>query len=69
MPWPFIRSAFASVSQLAIIPMQDLLALGRGNRMNMPGTTEGNWGWGFSWEQLPPDLTERLQRMTKLYGW
>ncbi len=68
MPWPFIRAALASVAQLTIIPMQDLLALGRGNRMNTPGTTQGNWGWRFSWEQLPPDLAERLKRMAKLYG-
>jgi len=68
MPWPFVRCALASVAQLAIIPMQDLLALGHGNRMNTPGTTEGNWSWRFSWEQLPPDLTERLRRLTRLYG-
>jgi 4-alpha-glucanotransferase len=68
MPWPLIRSAFASVSQLAIVPMQDVLALGRGYRMNTPGTVEGNWRWRFSWEQLPPDLMERLARMARLYG-
>ncbi len=68
MPWPLIRCALASPSQLAIIPMQDVLGLGRGNRMNMPGTTTGNWTWRFSWEQLPPALAERLRRLTKLYG-
>ena len=68
MPWPLIRCAFASSSQLAIIPMQDVLGLGRGNRMNTPGTTSGNWTWRFSWAQFPPALAERLQRLTKLYG-
>ncbi|MHB8535329.1 MAG: 4-alpha-glucanotransferase [Sulfuricaulis sp.] len=68
MPWPFIRAALASVSQLAILPMQDLLALGRGHRMNRPGTTEGNWNWRFTWEQCAPDLTERLRRMLGMYG-
>ncbi|MBI3547294.1 MAG: 4-alpha-glucanotransferase [Gammaproteobacteria bacterium] len=68
MPWPLIRAALSSVSQLAIIPMQDLLSLGRGHRMNTPGTTAGNWRWQFNWEQLPPDLTERLRRLTGLYG-
>jgi 4-alpha-glucanotransferase len=68
MPWPLVRAALASVSQLAIVPMQDILALGRGQRMNTPGTTEGNWSWRFAWEQLPPDLTERLMRMAWMYG-
>lgn len=68
MPWPFIRSALASVAQLAIVPMQDALALGRGHRMNTPGTMTGNWYWRFAWEQLAPDLTERLRRMARLYG-
>ena len=68
MPWPIIRAALVSVSQLAIIPMQDLLTLGRGQRMNTPGTSEGNWGWRFSWEQLSPGLAERLKRMADGYG-
>jgi 4-alpha-glucanotransferase len=68
MPWPLVRAALASVSQLAIVPMQDILALGRGQRMNTPGTTEGNWSWRFAWEQFPPDLTERLLRMARMYG-
>ena len=68
MPWPLIRAALASVSQLTIIPMQDVLALGRGYRMNTPGTTEENWRWRYTWEQLPPDLTERLRRLARLYG-
>lgn len=68
MPWLLIRAALASVSQLAIMPMQDVLALGRGYRMNTPGTTTGNWRWRYTWEQLPPDLTDRLRRLARLYG-
>ena len=68
MPWPLLRAVLASVSQLAIIPMQDILELGRGQRMNTPGTTAGNWGWKFTWEQVAPGLGERLRRMTRLYG-
>jgi 4-alpha-glucanotransferase len=68
MPWPLVRAALASASQLAIMPMQDILGLGRGQRMNTPGTTEGNWSWRFRWEQIAPDLGERLLRMARLYG-
>lgn len=69
MPWPLIRSALASPARLAIVPMQDILGLGPGHRMNTPGTTsEGNWRWRFSWEQLSAQSTERLAAFTRLYG-
>ncbi len=67
-PWPLIRSTLASVANIAIIPMQDILGLGAGNRMNIPGTTEGNWSWRFSWDQLPKDLGTRLHHLLKLYN-
>lgn len=68
MPWPLIRAALASVGRLAVIPMQDLLGHGRGHRMNTPGTASGNWGWRFSWDQLPPDLAAGMKRLVGLYG-
>ncbi len=40
-----IRAALASVSRLAVFPMQDLLGLGSEARMNLPGTSVGNWTW------------------------
>ncbi|MDX1253254.1 MAG: 4-alpha-glucanotransferase [Gammaproteobacteria bacterium] len=68
MPWPLMRCAFASVARLAVIPMQDALALDGEHRMNLPGTTEGNWRWRFSWEQIPDDLSSCLRRMVEMYG-
>lgn len=69
MPWPLIRAALMSVARLAIVPMQDLLGLGHGQRMNTPGTTNnGNWKWKFSWSDVAPDLAERMRRLVKLYG-
>ena len=50
--WPFIQTAFACVSRLAVIPMQDLLDLPSRARLNRPGTTEGNWQWRFSINDL-----------------
>jgi 4-alpha-glucanotransferase len=35
--------------------------------MNTPGTIEGNWGWGFEWRDVPPDLGDRCRRMSELY--
>jgi 4-alpha-glucanotransferase len=68
MPWPIMRSAFASVARLAVVPMQDVLALGSADRMNMPGTTSGNWQWRFRWEQLEEGLDERIMHLCRLYG-
>lgn len=68
MPWPLIRACFASVGQWAIIPMQDILMLDNNHRMNVPGTTSGNWQWRFSWEQLPLDMPSRLRHLAQLYG-
>lgn len=68
MPWMLNRMALSSVAGLAIIPMQDLLGLDSGHRMNTPGTTEGNWGWRFDWSQVWPELAGDLRNMVWLYG-
>lgn len=52
MPADLINMAFESDAQLAIIPMQDILALDSNYRMNTPGTCSGNWHWRFNWQQL-----------------
>lgn len=67
MPWPLIRAALASVACLAVLPMQDILGLGQGERMNTPGTTAGNWSWRFRWKQLAKDLDKRLQTLCQRY--
>jgi 4-alpha-glucanotransferase len=36
-----------SVSNRVVIPLQDVLGLGSGARMNLPNSTEGNWLWRF----------------------
>ena len=68
MPWPLIRMALASVANLAVVPMQDILMLGSEHRMNTPGTTHGNWQWRFDWAQLTPDIPERLRRLNHFYN-
>ena len=66
--WGMIRAAFASVSDTCIIPMQDYLNLGGEARMNFPGTmTDANWTWRAS-EGYLDGLTEKILRLTKLYG-
>jgi 4-alpha-glucanotransferase len=68
MPQALMQAAFASVANLAIVPMQDILALGTADRMNTPGTMEGNWQWRFNWQQLNDDKINYLTRLLRLFG-
>ena len=69
--WDFIRAAYSSVPNLAIIPLQDLLNLGSEARFNTPGKSQGNWTWRFRDEQLRT-LREQsggyLRDLAALYG-
>jgi 4-alpha-glucanotransferase len=49
---------------LAILPVQDLLELGSKDRMNIPGTPEGNWEWRLPEGALTGDLAQRLGEVT-----
>jgi len=65
--WVFIRTVLASVAEVAIVPLQDVLGLGSEARMNLPGTVSGNWKWRFKPGTLTKDLSERLRRLTFMY--
>jgi 4-alpha-glucanotransferase len=68
MPWPLIRTALASRARLAVLPMQDILGLDTIHRMNTPGTSEGNWNWRFEWDEIEPELAERVRSRVSMYG-
>lgn len=69
MPLALIQTALSSVAKLALLPMQDVLELGRGYRMNTPGTIgNDNWRWRFQWEQLTKATTDRIRDMIRIYG-
>jgi len=53
--WGLVRAACNSVAKLAIFPLQDVLGLGSEHRMNIPGTSTGNWGWRFDWGMVGPE--------------
>ena len=63
-----IRAALASVAVLAIFPLQDLFGCGNEARMNIPGTSSGNWQWRLLSKDLSSDLANSLLKMTQLYG-
>ena len=66
--WALVRLAWASVADWAIAPVQDVLELGSGARMNRPGTAEGNWGWRVEPGRLTADRLARLADLTTTYG-
>jgi len=68
MHWTMIRTAFASVANIALVPLQDVLGTGSDTRMNLPGRQAGNWSFRFTWDQLPTSLTARLGDLARTYG-
>ncbi len=68
MPEALIREALGSVGRLAVIPAQDLLALGSQARLNTPGTVAGNWSWRLPAGALTPELARHFARLNSMYG-
>ena len=66
--WDLIRAAFASVAELALIPMQDVLGLDGRHRMNFPGEMEGAWEWRFHWGMVEDWHAHTLAELTTRYG-
>lgn len=64
----FIRLAWSSVADTAIVTMQDLLGLDSEARMNFPGSTTGNWQWRMPDGVVHDALADTLLHLTLLYG-
>jgi 4-alpha-glucanotransferase len=65
--WIMIRAVQASVADVAIVPLQDVLGLGSEARMNLPGKVSGNWKWRYRPGALHSELSERLKSLVTLY--
>lgn len=68
MPNALIQLTFNSIARLAIVPIQDILALDSQSRMNMPGTTEGNWRWRMQWSQLTDEKKQSFRHLVEESG-
>jgi 4-alpha-glucanotransferase len=66
VPRALIRAAYASVAQLAIVPLQDVLGLGSEARMNLPSRPDGNWGWRVAAGATRPEAVERLAGLSTM---
>jgi 4-alpha-glucanotransferase len=67
MGWTLIRAVMASVADTAVFPLQDVLGLGAGARMNRPATLGGNWAWRCDEAGLRAELAARLAELSRLY--
>jgi 4-alpha-glucanotransferase len=62
--WELIRLGAESDAEAFVVPLQDVLGLGKEARMNRPGTKSGNWRWRFLPGQLTSALAEKLACLT-----
>jgi len=69
--WDFIRAAYATVANLAVVSLQDFLSLGGEARFNTPGRPDGNWQWrcpAGGLERLRSESADYLRALGELYG-
>jgi 4-alpha-glucanotransferase len=62
--WQLIAAVMESAANTAVVPVQDILALGNEARMNVPGLAKGNWAWRLHEGQLTEDLSRQLFALT-----
>ena len=62
-----IRVVMASPANVVLFPMQDVLGLDHRARMNVPGTTKGNWRWRLPAKGLA-SVARQLRGLTAAFG-
>ena len=65
--WVMIRTLMASVANTVLFPLQDVLGVGSEGRMNLPGSSSGNWRWRFQQGSLTPEISGRLKEWAETY--
>ncbi len=65
--WVMIRTLMASVADTVIFPLQDVLGIGSEGRMNLPGTSSGNWRWRYRAEELTLGIGRHLSQLVQTY--
>ena len=65
--WAMIRTLVASVANTALYPLQDVLGVGSEGRMNLPGSSSGNWRWRFRDGALTASTASRLKELAATY--
>jgi 4-alpha-glucanotransferase len=55
------------VANTVLFPLQDVLGVGSEGRMNLPGSSSGNWRWRFREEQLNTGSAAQLKLWAETY--
>lgn len=66
--WGIMRGVWASVGDMAIVTMQDILGIGSEGRMNIPSTLGCNWKWRMKAGAIDKKMAARICKYTKIYG-
>ena len=68
IPSAVLRTAYASVSAIAIFQVQDVLELGNEARMNTPSTLGDNWKWRMKKGALKKAHAKKLYKLAEFYA-
>lgn len=66
--WGMMKGAWASVGDMVIVTMQDLLGIGSEGRMNTPSTLGNNWKWRMEKNAASAKLAGKIRDNIQLYG-
>ncbi|MEG0804138.1 MAG: 4-alpha-glucanotransferase, partial [Pygmaiobacter sp.] len=66
--WAMVNAAEKSCANTCILPIGDLLSLGREGRINVPATLGSNWDWRLKPELLTGALLQKLYALTAQCG-
>lgn len=66
--WGIMRGVWASVGDMAIVTMQDILGIGSEGRMNIPSTLGCNWKWRMRGNAIDANLAAKVRNYTEVYG-
>ena len=65
--WDMIRLAFSTVGIFTIVPIQDILYIGKTDRMNTPGIATDNWQFKYADHMLNDEMAAKLAYLSKLF--
>lgn len=60
-----VKSALSSTAEIAVLPLQDIYALGSAARMNMPSTAGCNWAWRAGENMISGEKAEKVAAWLK----
>jgi len=63
-----IYLALSSISNYAILPLQDIFGFGNDCKMNSPGSKKGNWAWRCAPRFLTDEVAGWLYQQCELFG-